>query len=52
MELQQKLIQENDEASRFGQSVADMLRRIPEEHRAQAMFDVHKLLFERQQQSK
>ncbi|KAG5269777.1 hypothetical protein AALO_G00206000 [Alosa alosa] len=52
MELQQKLIQDNDEPSRFGQSVADMLRRIPEEHRAQAMFDVHKLLFERQQQNK
>ncbi|XP_072920592.1 uncharacterized protein [Hemitrygon akajei] len=50
VELQRRLLQENDELSRFGQTVADMLRRLPEKHRPQAMFDVHKLLFERQQQ--
>ena len=42
----------SDELSRFGQTVTDMLRRLPEEHRPQAMFDVYKLLFERQQQNK
>ncbi|XP_072108227.1 uncharacterized protein [Mobula birostris] len=52
VELQHRLLQENDEFSRFGQTVADMLRRLPEEHRPQAMFDVHKLLFERQQQKR
>ncbi|XP_072095034.1 uncharacterized protein [Mobula birostris] len=34
------LLQENDKLSMFGQIVADMLRRLPEEHRPQAMFDV------------
>ncbi|XP_042607267.1 uncharacterized protein LOC122142017 [Cyprinus carpio] len=38
VELQQRLCQGNDESDRFGQTVADMLRRVPEDHRAQAMF--------------
>lgn len=49
VELQQRLCQGNDESDRFGQTVADMLRRVPEDHRAQAMFDVSKILFEWQQ---
>ncbi|XP_039511950.1 transcription factor Adf-1-like [Pimephales promelas] len=49
VELQQRLSQENDESDRFGNTVADMLRRVPEEHRAHAMFDVSKVLFEWQQ---
>ncbi|XP_057188519.1 probable serine/threonine-protein kinase samkC [Triplophysa rosa] len=50
-ELQQRLSQNSDESSRFGNTVADMLRRVPEEHRSQAMFDVYKLLFECQQKT-
>ncbi|XP_059398601.1 uncharacterized protein LOC132130803 [Carassius carassius] len=49
VELQQRLSHGNDESDRFGHTVADMLRRVPEEHRAQAMFDVSKVLFEWQQ---
>lgn len=45
-----RLWQENDELSSSGQTVADMLWRLPEEHRAWVMFDMHKQLFERQQQ--
>ncbi|XP_072897361.1 tetratricopeptide repeat protein 14 isoform X3 [Hemitrygon akajei] len=52
MEMQPRLLQENDELSRFGQTVADMLRRLSEEHKPQAVFDVHKLLLERQQQKR
>lgn len=47
--LEQNLFTSDEESTRFGQTVADMLRRVPEEHRPQAMFDVYKLLFERQQ---
>lgn len=42
----QNLLQNSDEFSRFGQTVADMLRRLPEERRDQAMFDIHKVLLE------
>lgn len=52
VELVQKLLINDEEPTRFGQTVADMLRRVPEEHRPQAMFDVYKLLFERQQLNK
>lgn len=47
-----ELLANDQESVRFGQTVADMLRRLPEEHRPQAMFDVYKLLFERQQMYK
>lgn len=47
-----ELFSNDQESVRFGQTVADMLRRVPEEHRPQAMFDVYKLLFERQQMYK
>lgn len=50
LQLQNRLLQENDELSRFGQTVADMLQRLLEDHRPQEMFNIHKLLFERQQQ--
>ncbi|XP_055076355.2 uncharacterized protein [Misgurnus anguillicaudatus] len=46
-ELQNKLLKEY---SRFGETVADMLRRLPDEHRPQAIFDIYKLLFDKQQQ--
>nr|XP_055059300.1 transcription factor Adf-1-like [Misgurnus anguillicaudatus] len=46
LEMQQRLSQVNDESDRFGHTVADMLRRVPEEHRAHAMFEVSKILFE------
>ncbi|XP_051527624.1 uncharacterized protein LOC127425548 [Myxocyprinus asiaticus] len=52
LKSQQKLLKDGDEYTRFGETVADLLRRLPEQHRSQAMFDVHKLLFERQQQHK
>lgn len=49
VQLEQNLYTNDEESARFGLTVADMLRRVPEEHRPQAMFDVYKLLFERQQ---
>lgn len=52
VQLEQELFSSDQESVRFGQTVADMLRRVPEEHRPQAMFDVYKLLFERQQMFK
>lgn len=52
VQLEQELFSRNQELARFGQTVADMLHRVPEEHRPQAMFDVYKLLFERQQRYK
>lgn len=54
MKVQQdwEFFSKDQESTRFGQTVADMLRRLPEEHRPQAMFDVYKLLFERQQMYK
>ncbi|KAL2095929.1 hypothetical protein ACEWY4_008077 [Coilia grayii] len=52
LQQQRTTLRDNDELSRFGQTVADMLRRLPEEFRPEAMFDVHKLLFEKQQQAK
>ncbi|XP_072125854.1 uncharacterized protein [Mobula birostris] len=48
--LQQRLLNENDEVSRFVQTLADMLRKLLEDHRPQAMFDLYKMIFERQQQ--
>lgn len=42
------LLQNSDEFSRFGQTVADMLRRLPKERRDQAMFHIHKVLLEQQ----
>ncbi|KAJ8014371.1 hypothetical protein DPEC_G00039530 [Dallia pectoralis] len=45
IDLQQKLVQDtSDEFSRFGQTVADLLRRVPEGRRADVMFTVHKTL--------
>ncbi|CAM4622926.1 unnamed protein product [Leuciscus chuanchicus] len=47
MDLQEKLVQDtSDECSRFGQTVADLLRRVPEGRRADVMFNVHKMLYE------
>lgn len=43
LQQQRTTLRDNDELSRFGQTVADMLRRLPEEFRPEAMFDVHKL---------
>lgn len=48
LELQKKL-SEIDEYSRFGQTVADMLRRVPENMRPQAMSKVYNTLYEYQQ---
>ncbi|KAM3611094.1 uncharacterized protein V6R79_013322 [Siganus canaliculatus] len=44
VDLQQKLLQGTDECSRFGQTVADMLRRVPEERRPDVMFKVYGLI--------
>ncbi len=49
VELQQRLSQGTDESDRFGDTVADMLRRVSEENWSQAMFDVYKVLFDWQQ---
>ncbi|TNN48416.1 hypothetical protein EYF80_041402 [Liparis tanakae] len=43
--LQQKLL-EADEYSRFGQTVADMLRRVPEDKRPDVMYKVYGLIHE------
>lgn len=40
VELQQRLSEGTDESDWFGNTVADMLRRVSEENRAQAMFDI------------
>lgn len=48
-QLELELFSSSQELARFGLTVADMLLRVPEQHRPQAMFDVYKLLFERQQ---
>lgn len=45
-ELQQKLAPEGDECSRFGQTVGDMLRRVPESKRADVMYTVFTTLYE------
>lgn len=50
LELQQKLAQDSDECSRFGQTVADMLRRVPEKKRADVMFTVYSTLYDNRQQ--
>ena len=47
MELQVKLAQGTDECSRFGQTVADLLRRVPEERRPELMFQVYGLIHNR-----
>lgn len=52
VQVEQGIFSSDQELARFGQTVADMLRRVPEEHRPQAMFDVYKLLFERQEMFK
>lgn len=52
VQVEQEIFSSDQELARFGQTVADMLRRVAEEHRPQAMFDVYKLLFERQQMLK
>ncbi|XP_029919172.1 chromatin-remodeling ATPase INO80-like [Myripristis murdjan] len=39
----QKAMDNNDEYSRFGQTVADMLRRVPEDNRGDAMFAVYRV---------
>ncbi|CAN9503337.1 unnamed protein product [Ophioblennius macclurei] len=46
LELQQKLMPESDECSRFGQTVGDMLRRVPEGKRADVMYTVFTTLYE------
>ncbi|XP_029971093.1 uncharacterized protein LOC115405610 [Salarias fasciatus] len=46
LELQQKLGPESDECSRFGQTVGDMLRRVPESKRADVMYMVFTTLYE------
>ncbi len=46
VELQQRLSEGTDESDWFGHTVADMLRRVSEENRAQAMFDIYKVLFD------
>ncbi|XP_028325485.1 uncharacterized protein LOC114477422 [Gouania willdenowi] len=47
--LQLKLLQGTDECSRFGQTMADMLRRVPEERRPDVMFQVYSLIHENRQ---
>lgn len=49
MELQQKIQQGTDECSRFGQTVADLLRRVPEDLRPDIMFKVYALIHESRQ---
>lgn len=49
MELQQKIQQGTDECSRFGQTVADLLRRVPEDLRPDLMFKVYALIHESRQ---
>ncbi|KAJ0065341.1 hypothetical protein NL108_007073 [Boleophthalmus pectinirostris] len=39
-ELQQRLANDSDECSRFGATVADMMRRVPEARRADLMFEI------------
>lgn len=46
LEFQQKLVPESDECSRFGQTVGDMLRRVPEGKRADVMYTVFTTLYE------
>lgn len=45
----EKLNQTSDESARFGNTIADMLRRVPDENRPQAMFGVYKILLKSQQ---
>ncbi|KAL1004920.1 hypothetical protein UPYG_G00052220 [Umbra pygmaea] len=50
-DLQKKLLQDSgDECSRFGQTVADLLRRVPEGLRSDVMFNVHRILYESRKQ--
>ncbi|XP_051782858.1 transcription factor Adf-1-like isoform X2 [Erpetoichthys calabaricus] len=51
LELERRLCDGNDELTRFALSMADMLRRLPEQERPHAMFEIHKLLYEKQQRS-
>ncbi|XP_039631353.1 transcription factor Adf-1-like [Polypterus senegalus] len=48
LELEKRLFEENDDLTRFALSMADMLRRLPEQDRPHAMFEIHKLLYEKQ----
>lgn len=50
VELQQRLVQEYDECSRFAQTVADMLRRVPEGKRADIMYEVYTKLYVNREQ--
>ncbi|CAJ1051904.1 proline-rich protein 12-like [Xyrichtys novacula] len=51
VELQQRLSEGDDVYTRFGQTVAGMIRRLPDDQRSRAMFEVHKVLFHVQQQA-
>nr|XP_033485995.1 glycoprotein gp100-like [Epinephelus lanceolatus] len=51
LELHQRLAQDTrDECSRFGEMVADFLRRVPDEKRPDAMFKVFQLLHDSEKQ--
>lgn len=50
LQVEQKLAQKNDECSRFGQMVADMLRRVPENKMADVMYTIFTTLYENRQQ--
>ncbi|CAK6970437.1 uncharacterized protein LOC117534630 isoform X4 [Scomber scombrus] len=41
LEVQQRLLQGGDEYSRFGQTVADMIKRLPEDRRSDVMCEVY-----------
>ncbi|CAK6980959.1 hypothetical protein EYF80_034348 [Scomber scombrus] len=49
VEAEQMLLQGDDECSRFGQTVADMLRRLPEDSVSEVMFEVYNLIHESRQ---
>ncbi|XP_034534680.1 proline-rich protein 12-like [Notolabrus celidotus] len=49
LQLQQTLLMGTDEYVRFGQTVADLIRRLPEDQRGAAMFETHRLLFQWQE---
>ncbi|XP_039616255.1 transcription factor Adf-1-like isoform X1 [Polypterus senegalus] len=51
LELERRFCDGNDELTRFALSMADMLRRLPEQERPHAMFEIHKLLYEKLQRS-
>ncbi|CAK6982088.1 uncharacterized protein LOC115052351 [Scomber scombrus] len=46
MELQQKIAQDNDKCARFGHTVSDFLRRVPDKKRPDVMIKVIQLIAE------